>query len=552
MGLKRNFNIVGWLVLVLAVLLGAGCSSKQVVRDDPYSVTVLHTNDVHGGYGGLTKDGRSCYAPYCEEGRGGSVRLQQAVQAVRQSVPNVVLLDAGDEFQGTLYSTIFKEELPPIIMDKVGYDAFVPGNHEFDYGCETFFAFVRSLNIPVLAANLVVSVPGEESLQPWVILERNGRRIGVIGLATTETPEVSSPCPELEFTDEATALRRAVAELEGQGVNIIIALTHIGYERDRKLGQTVSGVDIIVGGHSHTLLSSVQDRAVGPYPAVEKNPDGEPVLVVSAGNGCSFLGRLDVSFDARGVATLWTGEPIVLDEPSLAALNAPPPDPELARLVAEYSEPVQTMLHKKLGQIDVADKVGKSLENNVQECREGECLSGNLATDAMLRVAFPEAQVAVLNSGTLRNSLPGGDVTMGDVMACLPFQNTLVMAEVPGSILWAMLEHGVSRFGEGHGSFPMTAGARFSFDGSAKPGERLIQIEVKDVQGVWQEINLQAAYLVATTKFMADGGDGYGMLQNIAWIESPLLLSDAVRIDLEMHSPLAPQFGQRTVNTRKQ
>ena len=117
----------------------------------------------------------------------------------------MVLLDAGDEFQGTLYSTVYKEVMPPVILNKIGYDVFVPGNHEFDYGCESFFTFVRSLEMPLVAANLVVSSSGEDKIQPWAILERNGRRIGVVGLVTTETPNISSPCGDLLFTDEETA-----------------------------------------------------------------------------------------------------------------------------------------------------------------------------------------------------------------------------------------------------------------------------------------------------------------------------------------------------------
>lgn len=548
MELKGKCAIHGWVFCVLTILLLSGCAGKAGWQQGPYALTVLHTNDVHGGYGGLTKDGRSCYAPYCEEGKGGSVRLLQAVQAIRRDAPNVVLLDAGDEFQGTLYSTVYKETMPSIILEKIDYDVFTPGNHEFDYGCEPFFTFVHNLNMPVVAANLVVSPP-EDKIRPWVILERDGRRIGVVGLITTETPSISSPCKELLFTDEETALRRAVAELTEQGVNIIIALTHVGFEMDKKLAQSVSGVDIIVGGHSHTLLSNTEAKAAGPYPVVEKNPDGEPVLVVTARNGGIYLGRLDVTFDGRGVATKWSGEPVLLDEASLAALNAPAPDADLVRMMTEYSEPVQTMLHKKLGQIDAPGKKGKPLEANIQDCREGECLNGNVVTDAVLKVVFPEAQAALINSGSLRNSLPSGDVTVGDVMACLPFQNTLVMTDMPGSVLLEMLEHGLSRHGQGHGSFLQVSKLRFTFDSRKGPGSRLVKAEIRDAKGAWRTVKAQDTYRIATTMFMAEGGDGYTMLKGLSWLESPLLLSDALRINLEMHSPIKARIEKRI--TRK-
>lgn len=545
MELKRRYAISGWLVLILTALLLSGCAGKLGWRQKPYELTVLHTNDVHGGYGGLTKDGHICYMPYCEDGKGGSVRLQQAVRAIRRDVPNVVLLDAGDEFQGTLYSTVYKEVMPPVILNKVGYDVFVPGNHEFDYGCESFFTFVRSLEMPLVAANLVVSSSGEDKIQPWAILERNGRRIGVVGLVTTETPNISSPCGDLLFTDEETALRRAVAELKEQDVDIIIALTHIGFEADKKLARSVSGVDVIVGGHSHTLLSNIQPKAAGPYPAVEKSPDGEPVLVVTAGNGGTFLGRLNVTFDGRGVATQWDGDPILLNDASLMALGAPAPDTDLVGTMEEYSGPVQSLLRKKLGRINAAGRKGKPLEANIQDCREGECPSGNVVADSILRVAFPEARAALINSGSMRSSLPGGTVTVGDVMACLPYQNPIVMADMPGSVLLEMLEHGLSRYGEGHGSFLQTAGLRFTFDGRKEPGNRLLKVEIRNRKGKWQKVNPEKSYRVATLKFLADGGDGYTMLKGLSWLESKILLNDAVRIHLETHSPVKAGVEKR-------
>lgn len=545
MELKRKYAISGWLVLILPALLLSGCAGKLGWRQKPYELTVLHTNDVHGGYGGLTKEGHTCYMPYCEDGKGGSVRLQQAVRAIRRDMPNVVLLDAGDEFQGTLYSTVYKEVMPPVILNKIGYDVFVPGNHEFDYGCESFFTFVRSLEMPLVAANLVVSSSGEDKIQPWAILERNGRRIGVVGLVTTETPNISSPCGDLLFTDEETALRRAVAELTEQDVDIIIALTHTGFEADKKLARSVSGVDVIVGGHSHTLLSNTQPKAAGPYPAVEKSPDGEPVLVVTAGNGGAFLGRLNVTFDGRGVATQWDGDTILLNDASLMALGAPAPDTDLVGTMEEYSGPVQSLLRKKLGRINAAGRKGKPLEANIQDCREAECLSGNVVADSILRVAFPEARAALINSGSMRSSLPGGTVTVGDVMACLPYQNPIVMADMPGSVLLEMLEHSLSRYGEGHGSFLQTAGLRFTFDSRKEPGNRLLKVEIRNRKGKWQKVNPEKSYRVATLKFLADGGDGYTMLKGLSWLESKILLNDAVRIHLETHSPVKAGIEKR-------
>ena len=184
-----------------------------------FELTVLHTNDVHSMYGGTTEKGTACYAAQCAGGSGGSVRLKQAVDTVRAAEPNVVLLDAGDEFQGTLFYTQFKGDVAAEVLDALDYTAFTPGNHEFDDGCGEFRRFVERTHVPVLAANLTLPpVPGGKPLtRPWIVVERQGRKIGIVGLVNEETPSLASPCKEAVFGPAETALREAVASLRAQG-----------------------------------------------------------------------------------------------------------------------------------------------------------------------------------------------------------------------------------------------------------------------------------------------------------------------------------------------
>ena len=185
-----------------------------------FELTVLHTNDVHSMYGGTTEKGTACYAAQCAGGSGGSVRLKQAVDTVRAAEPNVVLLDAGDEFQGTLFYTQFKGDMAAEVLDALDYTAFTPGNHEFDDGCGEFRRFAERTHVPVLAANLTLPpVPGGKPLtRPWTVVERQGRKIGIVGLVNEETPSLASPCKEAVFGPAETALREAVASLRAQGV----------------------------------------------------------------------------------------------------------------------------------------------------------------------------------------------------------------------------------------------------------------------------------------------------------------------------------------------
>ena len=300
-----------------------------------FELTVLHTNDVHSMYGGTTEKGTACYAAQCAGGSGGSVRLKQAVDTVRAAEPNVVLLDAGDEFQGTLFYTQFKGDVAAEVLDALDYTAFTPGNHEFDDGCGEFRRFVERTHVPVLAANLTLPpVPGGKPLtRPWIVVERQGRKIGIVGLVNEETPSLASPCKEAVFGPAETALREAVASLRAQGVNIVIALTHLGLNVDCELAGRVDGVDVFVGGHTHSLLSNTNPKAVGPYPIVKHSPSGKPVLVVTAASSCKLLGHIAIDFNDAGIAQRWNGEPIVLDGRNVTV----PPDAKLSARLDSYA-----------------------------------------------------------------------------------------------------------------------------------------------------------------------------------------------------------------------
>jgi 5'-nucleotidase len=508
-----------------------------------FTLTVLHTNDTHSSFGGVTDKGLTCYAAMCEGGRGGYVRLDQAVRAIRKERPEALFLEAGDIFQGTLFWTMHKERMPMALMDRMGYQAMAPGNHEFDAGWPTWLRFVDALKTPVVAANVSFDPrpdsPAMDKIFPYIILERKGRKIGVVGLITESTPARSSPGSGVSFNNARKALEGAVAELTAGNVNIIIVLTHLGLEEDRLLARAVDGVDIVVGGHSHSLLSNVRGRAEGPYPIVEKTPNGDPVLIVAASTACIYLGRLDVGFDGNGVAREWRGEPILLDQAGLASLGAPKPDAALVGLIDGFAVPVLEMMDATIGVINAAGRDGMPLEEpNVMECRRAECLSGNIAADALRVVPFKEAHIALVNGGALRTSLPGGRVTPGNVLGTLPFQNTPMITRMPGAVLLQALEHGIARYGEGEGGFLQVSGLRYAFNPSNKPGQRITRAETPDKHGHWRPLDKKALYRVVTVDFLARGGDGFSMLAPLSWEEGDKLANDALRVYLERYSPL--------------
>ena len=549
--------------LLLAFALLTACAGGPAAKSarsgvaEPFPLTILHTNDMHAGYGGSTSQGRLCYAAMCEGGEGGSLRLLAAATAIKRDRPNVIFLDAGDEFQGSLYFNVHKEVMAAAMMNAMGYDAVIPGNHEFDDGPEPFLHLVEILNMPMLAANVHLSglpvkehgLPANYQPAPWAILTREGRHIGVVGLLTVDTARDASPGPGVQFSDEAAALRQAVAELSARGVNIIVALTHVGLHNDRALARAVPGVDVFVGGHSHSLLSNTAAGAEGPYPIVETSPSGEPVLVVTASFGGRLLGDLNVTFDAQGVAQSWSGEPIPLNDAGLEALHAPKPYSALAARINAYSADVTALLAQPIARLNVPGFDGKPLEEpNVRICRAMECLTGNITADAMLAMPGLKADAALVNGGSLRNSLPGGMVTMGDILATLPFNNYVVVTQMSGQTLLAALDHGVSEYGQDKGRFLQVAGLTYTFDPARPAGQRILSAQAADNHGVLRPINPEGQYRIATLDYMAGGGDGFTMFADLDWQNPGFILSDIVRDYLDSQQgrpPLAPRLEGR-------
>jgi 5'-nucleotidase len=369
------------------------------------------------------------------------------------------------------------------------------GNHEFDDGPEVLRTFIEAVPFPVLMANADVSAePALADLDlATAVIEAGGARIGLIGLTPTTNPELSSPGPNITFTDPVTATQDAVDALTGRGIERIVLLSHSGLGIDRRIAEETRGVDVIVGGHSHTFLSNTDPDAAGPYPLMV----GETAIVQAYAYG-KYLGALTVTFDAGGRVTAAEGAPILLDA-SVAE------DADMAAWVAEMAEPLDEIRARVVGE------TASLIDGDRANCRARECTMGNLVADAMLdRVRDQGIEVAIQNGGGLRASIEAGDVTMGDVLTVLPFQNTLSTFRVNGATLKAALENGVSGLEDGGGRFPQVAGLTFRFDPGAAPGSRIVDVKVDTGEG-FVPLEPGRMYGVVSNNFVRKGGDGYGM-----------------------------------------
>lgn len=491
--------------LIKHALLSAsalGISSGAALAD--YSLTILHINDWHSRIESDNKYQSTCSAEDETEGKcfGGAARLATAIAERREALKdsNVLLLNGGDNFQGSLFYTTYKGTVEAEFLNLMKFDAMTVGNHEFDDGEEALAPFLDMIEFPVLSANVAASASSKvgDRIKPSMVIEVGGEKIGIVGAVTNDTPEIAAPGPNILIADDINTITAEVEKLKAEGINKIIALTHVGYPRDKELIARIPGVDVVVGGHSHSLLSNTDDKAEGPYPTMIDNPEGYKVPVTQAASYSKYLGEFTVTFDDNGVVKEAKGDPILLD-------SSITPDESVLARIKELGAPIEELKTK------VVSASTKEIDGSRDSCRSGECEMGNLVADAMIdRVADQGVTIAIQNGGGLRASIDSGEVTMGEVLNVLPFQNTLATFELKGSDIVAALENGASQIEEGAGRFAQVAGLRYTFDKNAEPGSRIVSVEVKKGDG-FEPIDTEATYMVATNNYMRGGGDGYSV-----------------------------------------
>ncbi|WP_413717694.1 bifunctional metallophosphatase/5'-nucleotidase [Silicimonas sp. MF1-12-2] len=491
--------------MIIKLLSGSAIlalSASAAMAD--FALTILHTNDFHARFEPISRFNSGCSAEDNTEGKcfGGSARLVTGIEAARQRAGNtpVLLVDGGDQFQGTLFYTFYKGKLAAEMMNKMGYDAMTVGNHEFDDGPEVLKEFTAAVDFPILMSNADIS--GEPilagAIQKSVVIEKGGEKIGLIGLTPENTDELASPGPNIAFSDPVPAVQTEVDRLTAEGINKIVVLSHSGYATDQRVAAETTGVDVIVGGHSNTLLSNSVEGAAGPYPTVVNG-----VQIVQAFAYGKYLGELSVTFDDDGNVTEATGDLVIMD----AAVTE---DEATKARVAEAAVPLDEIRN------EVVAQAAQAIDGERSNCRYRECQMGNLVADAMLdRVKSQGIQIAIANGGGLRASIDEGDITKGEVLTVLPFQNTLSTFFIPGATVKEALENAVAQYDDPDkdGRFAQVSGMKYTIDPAAGTGQRIVDIMV-DEGGTWVPLDPAKMYGVVSNDFVRRGGDGYGMFAN--------------------------------------
>jgi len=564
-------------VLVLTV---SGCTTYTHARDDlhePISLTVLHLNDTHSTF--LPRMLSVTFVPdsvFCRLPVGSVARIATVVDSIRAIEDNVLFLHAGDMVQGSLFYTLFGGEADAAVYNTMKLDAMCLGNHEFDRGSEGLAVLLEDARFPVLCANVDVSsdILLSGMIEPWILADLNGEKIGITGIVVDELYSVSSPSENTVILPVAETAQSMINRLEDEGVNKIILLTHIGYEDDLVLASSLAGADVIVGGHSHSMLgdlSAIGLNSEGEYPTVVSGADGEDVLVVQAGNAAAILGKLTVDFDEAGHITSYSGHPLIVTGEGIQDASRDPMEGEeleaVEALIAEnpliLTAAEDTEIRELVGIYEAElsafayEVVGTASEDLLHQRVPGGDLPGGsliapVICDAMLwkmdQVGM-EVDVAILNAGGARIAVPAGEITVGTVYTLMPFGNSLAVLELSGSQIHDILEDALSNIfddGNSDGSFPYAAGLRFMADIEMPEGERVHSVEVFG-SGGWGPLDHSGAYRIVTNAFLARGGDGYDSFVEIEALDTGFIDAEVFMDYLLENGTVSPAESRITL-----
>ncbi|MBM3773247.1 MAG: bifunctional metallophosphatase/5'-nucleotidase [Acidimicrobiia bacterium] len=504
---RRRFLVCVGLAAACAPTVGAGWarhahgSSPQVSAAAAREVVILYTNDFHA-----TIEPIAAYWLPNQPRLGGAAALAAYVNRFRAANDTVFLFDSGDMFTG-LVSQATKGEALMEMMRAMRYDAMAIGNHEFDYGSTNFERQMARVPMPVLGANIFYKGTKHRYSRPYVILERNGVRVGVIGVigGDAKTAVLAEGVTDLEFDDPATAIAPLVQELRPQA-EIVVVLAHQGktgpqqtdaeahrelqrdFDEDVRLAGAVPGIDVLIGGHAHRGIER-------PF----VHPQTGTVIVQTYGYG-TRLGVLRLQL-RDGRLTSHAGELVTTWTARVT------PDPDVARVVERYRQQA----------VGASGAPIMTLSRRLYRVYSAESPLGNVVADAMRDAT--RAEVALQNPGGLRADLPDEPITAGHVRAVVPFGNTVDIFRMTGAQLAEVLEQGLTL----DRGLMQVSGLRVEFDLSRPPGSRIVQVVVGEAA-----LASDRVYTVATNSFLGQGGDLYTTFTRATRISSGPPLADVV------------------------
>lgn len=500
------------LSFILAASMTAACSTAVSAAEQEGGIVVLYTNDIH------------CAVNEDEENQVlGYARIAGLKKQLETEGNDVILADMGDAIQGDVIGTLSEGEYIIDIMDQVGYDLAVPGNHEFDYGMDQFLSLAEEASFSYLSCNFKDLTSGEPVFEPYEMIEAGGKTIAFIGICTPKTITSSTPkyfqnedgefIYGFEQDEDGTALYECVQEAadsaRDEGADYVIALSHLGIDASctpwtsSEVIENTSGIDVFLDGHSHSVIEG----------ETVKNKDGENVLLTSTGTKLSSVGELTIAEDGTFSSALISG-----------GMEA---DPETEAYINDINTEFEGILNEVVAETDVAlvvnDPATADQEEPVRLVRTSETNLGDLCADAYRAVTG--ADIGFCNGGGIRADIAAGDITYSDIISVQPFGNEICMVEATGQQILDALEMGVMDLPAESGGFQQVSGISFEIhtyldssvqldaDGMFQSVDGEYRVQNVKVNG--EDLDPEKTYTVASHNYMLkNGGDGFNMFQN--------------------------------------
>jgi len=478
----RRIALAAGLVLALVAISAASLinlSTAQAQRECNVRVTLLQLNDV---YQFAAVDGGT---------RGGLARVLTLRKQIMSESPHALFLLAGDTISPSVESNTYQGKQMIDAWNTSGLDYATFGNHEFDFGPDVLRTRMSESHFKWLAANVIDRKTGRTfgDMPEFVIREFDGAKIGLFGIVLQETLLTSRPGPDVDILDPCATAAKVVPKIHAAGAQIIVALTHQTIGDDKQFARC-SGVDVIIGGHEHTLLESMSGHA----PIFKMTSDARE------------LGRIDLNISKS------TGKIESIDWQVIPVTDQIKDDPAFAPLNQKYG-PLLKSLEQKVGRTEV------ELNIKSEDVRTHETNMGDFIADAFRQATGSD--VALVNGGSVRADtiIEPGVLTKRDVLSILPFNNKVVKLQLSGAVIRAALEHGVASLGAESqpGRFPQVSGIRYAFDAGRPPGQRIKSITISG-----KPLDDQRTYTLSTTSYVAlDAGDGYDMFRGATLVIRP-------------------------------
>ena len=515
-------NYKRFLIIIFSFLAVFCFNTGYSLAEAAHNLTIIHTNDVHGRLKPVDYDNK--------QDVGGFAARAKLIKKIKSQNKNVLVLDAGDIAQGTLFFKFFDGVPDMKLMSEVGYDAAELGNHEFDKGISGVEKIVESAKFPFLCANIRFLNDSElqKKVKPYIIKDYNGFKVAIIGIIANDLKTLISSSQNLEVLDSVEITKNIVKEINSK-VDLIVVLSHSGFEEDIKIAKAVPEINVIVGGHSHTFLKK-------PYQVFHGKTS---TLIVQDGEFGINLGDLDLKFENKNIEK-YNYNSILVDGTDK--------DRFFEKKIAKLYRKIYLQSNQKIGEIKVSFEGEPSTRKQLN--KYGALINHSI------KEKCPEAEIVFLNGGGIRSKKPwkAGDINLADVFEVYPFENLIVVADVKGSDLKSVLETSSRYFPESNAGLLQSLGLEYNVNTKENPqilsedGLKIIKEgnKVSNIKINGKPLENDKYYKIAMNDFIFNGGNCYSQFKNAKNVrKTNIFVQNAIIDYIKKNSPVSVEVEDK-------